>query len=365
MNERLILMTKRLFRELFSRQRPGVRRSSGAFERFTAFGKLQRAGALQDALALMLIACVMAAVLPMQAQWEALPALPEPNGGFICGVAGGRIVVAGGTNWEGGKKNWLKTVHLFDEERRQWSTRADWEVKRAYGVCFQDDRGMLIAGGSDGASPVRCLVSLDGVNQGMTKDNDLPANFVLSAGGRVGKKFYVVGGTDDAANIAGITGTTHVISSSGKAERLADYPGKPFAVAASAVVGEGLFVFGGMNYDEASKAPVNATEAHAFSPAKNSWRKLEPLAVANRGLTAVTLDERHIYLAGGYTDDFTADAVIYDVKADSYRKAKPLPYAAMVALVKHEGFIYCLGGEDKKQSRTDKFYRIPVAELLK
>lgn len=36
----------------------------------------------------------------------------------------------------------------------------------------------------------------------------------------------------------------------------------------------------------------------------------------------------------------------------------------MVGLVKHEGFIYCLGGEDKKQSRTDKCFRIPVDELL-
>lgn len=49
MNEPLILMTKPLFRDLGSRQRPGVRRSSGAVERLTAFGKLQRAGALQDA----------------------------------------------------------------------------------------------------------------------------------------------------------------------------------------------------------------------------------------------------------------------------------------------------------------------------
>jgi hypothetical protein len=53
------------------------------------------------------------------------------------------------------------------------------------------------------------------------------------------------------------------------------------------------------------------------------------------------------------------------VKTDSYREAKPLPYAAMVALVKCEGFVYCIGGEDKMKSRTDKFFRIPVAELLK
>lgn len=298
------------------------------------------------------------------ADWEKLPPLPESNGGFMCGVANGKIAVVGGTNWEGGKKNWLKTVHLFDVKTGQWSTRENWEVKRAYGVSFQDGPVMVIAGGSDGVSPVRYTVMLDDSNLGVTKDQDLPASIVLSAGGRVGKKFYVIGGTDDAANITGVTGSTHVVLS-GKPERLADYPGKPFAVAASAVAGDELFVFGGMNYDAAAKAPANSTEAHAFSPEKNVWRKLKPLAVANRGLTAVPLDDQHIYLAGGYTENFTADAVIYDVKTDSYVKAQSLPYAAMVGLVKLDGFVYCLGGEDKKQSRTDKFFRIPVAELLK
>jgi len=31
--------------------------------------------------------------------------------------------------------------------------------------------------------------------------------------------------------------------------------------------------------------------------------------------------------------------------------------------VKLEGFVYCLGGEDKKQSRTDKVFRIPADAL--
>jgi N-acetylneuraminic acid mutarotase len=110
---------------------------------------------------------------------------------------------------------------------------------------------------------------------------------------------------------------------------------------------------------------VNSAEAYAFSPEKNVWRKLASLTAPTRGLSAVTLDESHIYIAGGYQEDFTADALIYDVKADSYRKALSLPYAAMVGLVKMDGHVYCLGGEDKKQSRTDKFFRIPVVDLLK
>ena len=98
------------------------------------------------------------------------------------------------------------------------------------------------------------------------------------------------------------------------------------------------------------------------------WRKLKPLPFAVRGLTAVALDDGRIYLAGGYKTDpegFTDDALIYDVKSDSYSPARPLPYAAMVGLVALDGFVYCIGGEDKQKHRTDKFFRVRVDELTR
>jgi len=344
----LIPMTKPQFRDLGPRKRPGVRRPSGAIERLTACGKLHRAGAVQNALALMLMASLMIAARPVQAQWEQLPPLPEPNGGFVCGCRDGKIVVMGGTNWTGGKKNWLKKVHAFDPVQKAWHTGAETSETLAYAVVFQHEGSFVTGGGYNGTKNM----DAGGVKHG-----------VLSAGGLVNGAMILTGGTDDPANLAGLSKQTWRL---GKGHvRKADYPGKPFATATSAVVGEELFVFGGMNYDAEAKLPVNTAEAYAFSPEKNVWRKLTPLAAPTRGLTAVTLDESHIYIAGGYRDDFTAEAVIYDVKSGSYRKAIPLPYAAMVGLVKMGEHVYCLGGEDKKQSRTDKFFRIPVADLLK
>ncbi|MFO1486064.1 MAG: hypothetical protein U1F71_22065 [Verrucomicrobiaceae bacterium] len=324
MNERLILMTKRLF-----------------------------------------LSCVMLSTA--HAEWEALPALPEPNGGFMSGVTDGKIVIVGGTNWEGGKKNWLKAVHEFDPKSLKWNKLQDCVSPIAYGLSIQRGVCFSFIGGSDGSTTIRALSDAQGTKTRL-KIDELPGSMVLLAGGHVKDKYILVGGTDDAANLSGVTRGTHALApfhDRWQVSSLADYPGKPFAVAASAVAGQELFVFGGMNYDEATKSPMNSTEAYAFSPEKNAWRKLKPLETPNRGLCAVRLDEQHIYLAGGYTSDFTSDALVYDVKTDNYRKAMPLPYAAMVGLVNLDGFVYCLGGEDKKQSRTDKFFRIPVAELLK
>ena len=290
----------------------------------------------------------LALVSTVQAQWEPLPPLPEPNGGCVCAYRNGKIIVLGGTNWAGGKKNWLKKVHEFDPLQKTWNAAPERSEAVAYAVVFQYDGSFIVRGGYNGEQSA----AVGSLKHG-----------VLAAGGLVNGAMILVGGTNDPSNIAELSQETWRLSKGN--HRKADYPGKPFAVAASAAAGSELFVFGGMNYDAETKLPMNSREAYAFSPEKNAWRKLRPLEGVNRGLTAVALDDGHIYIAGGYRDDFTAEAVIYDVKADSYRKAFSLPYAAMVGLVKLDGFVYCLGGEDKKQSRTDKFFRIPVSALLK
>ena len=254
----------------------------------------------------------------------------------------------GGTNWSGGKKNWLKKVHEFDPVQKTWHAGIERTAPVAYAVVFQQEASFVTSGGYDG---------IKNIDTGRVKHG------VLSAGGQVNGMMILAGGTDDPANLTGLSREVWTLSKSHIQK--ANYPGKPFATAASAVLAKELFVFGGMNYDAETKMPVNSAEAYAFSPERNVWRKLTPLTAPTRGVTAVTLDDGHIYIAGGYRDDFTAEAVIYDVKADIYHKATPLPYAAMVGLVKMGDHIYCLGGEDKKQSRTDKFFRIPVVELLK
>jgi N-acetylneuraminic acid mutarotase len=303
------------------------------------------------------------------AQWEALPSLPEPNGGAFCGPAEGKIVVVGGTNWEGGKKNWLRSVHAFDPASKKWSTLpALRDGPVAYGVTLPQAASFQFLGGSDGVRSLKAVGTVNAAGAKLQEVPELPSSIVLGSGGVVDGSLIIVGGTDDAANVSSVSRLTYSITltdGTWKVRPLSAFPGKAFMSAGSAATNGELLVFGGLNWNENTKTIENTTSAHAFSPAKNAWRVLKSLEVANRGLSAVALDDQRIYLAGGFRDDFTADAVIYDVKTDSYREAKPLPYAAMVALVKCEGFVYCIGGEDKMKSRTDKFFRIPVAELLK
>lgn len=349
MSEPLILMTKQLSEPLRNSavRQPGRTTDSAEFRR----GRVNWTTEVTEGhrglfLGLCASLCALWSI-PAFAQpvWEQLPPLPEPNGGFVCGHQDGKIVLIGGTNWKDGKKHWLSKRHTFDPANKSWNTDPKVDVTVAYAVSMQSERGFSFACGFDG-----------------TKARRIPTG-VLAAGGKVSRYQVIVGGTNDPANISGLCRDVWILSKNDR--RAADYPGKPVATAASTAVGSELFVFGGMNCDSGSKTPLNTDEAYAFTPMRNTWRTLKVLPWRARGLSAVTLDENHIYIAGGYREDFTAEAVIYEVKADSYRKAPSLPYAAMVGLVKMGEHVYCLGGEDKKQSRTDKFFRLPVAELLK
>lgn len=306
------------------------------------------------------------------AEWEALPPLLAPNGGCLAGVHEGRIVVVGGTNWEGGVKNWLKDVHLFDPATLRWSTLKDaLDTPVAYGTEVLMDAPPLgglfggFLGGTDGKQALKTIGTLVENKIRLRPKPDLPAASVLTAGGAIENPgvIVLVGGMDDPGHLAGVTRTTHILEKKA-VRRAADYPGAPFAIAASAAGVDELFIFGGMNYDATTQQPVNTAVAYAYSPAKDAWRPLLPLAKPTRGLAAVLLDKQHIYLAGGYTDDFTAEATIYDMQAGTYKPAPPLPHAAMVKLVRCGEYVYCLGGEDKKQSRTDKCFRVKVRDLL-
>jgi N-acetylneuraminic acid mutarotase len=211
----------------------------------------------------MMIASLIIAARPVQAQWEQLPPLPEPNGGFVCGqlehyleVAGGTkwqmhdLIIAGGTNWEGEKKNWLTTVRAFDTNGKAWRRLEDLEEPAAYALPLQMSDVFGFAGGTSGSQTLKAMVLFDGLKPLRHAMPKLPTTMVLAAGGILANgRLVFAGGTDDAANLAGVTQATHSLAN-GQVTRLADYPGKPFATAASAVVGEELLVFGGMNYDE-------------------------------------------------------------------------------------------------------------------
>lgn len=310
---------------------------------------------------------MMTSILAAANAWEKLPDLPAPNGGFIAGETDGKVVVVGGTNWQSEQKAWLSTVHQFDPVSLTWMTLEPLTEPIAYGIGATIDGAFVVVGGTDGQHPRPGLIRIAKGRVTVSKSGGLTLPAVIGAGGAVNGEIIAVGGADDAANVKGLGRTTTGLDpKSGTIRMLADYPGPGFGVAASAVSRGELFLFAGVKWNAATNGVANFSEAYAFSLRENRWRTVKPYPIAARGVTAVALDDRHIYLAGGYgADAFTDRAFVYDVVADTYRDARVLPYPGQVGLVKCGEYVYCIGGEDRMKHRSAALHRIAISELLK
>ncbi len=301
--------------------------------------------------------------------WQRIASLPEPNAGFACGRVDGKIVVMGGTNWAGGRKNWLKTVHALDLEKLEWSTLAPLPQPLAYPVAGGKGKGMIVAGGTTGEAPFASVILVEKVPAIVQLDTGVSTPSVLCAGGVVGDKLIFVGGTDSATNLEGFRRDAFAWNvRTGEQHPLPPCPGPAFAIGTGVAADDELLVFGGCRFDASSGQVVNLVDAWAFSARRSEWRALSSMPQAVRGLAVVRLDERHFYLGGGCRNDpegFTDAAYVYDLVEDRYTPAPPLPYrAALVGLVLDGEYVYCIAGEPAGQQRTDAVYRINRSELL-
>ncbi len=298
--------------------------------------------------------------------WERLASLPVPNGGFFSGLVHGKIIVAGGTTWKGDTKIWLDRIWAYDPGRNQWQEKGRLPSRVAYPVSAYDGRTVWFASGSSGPRTDQGLWRMDtaGAPKRIAKIDDA---FVYACGGIIGSRLYAVGGTDDQAKVDRVTNTFRAIDlSTGIVSRLANYPESGLTTGTAVVVGESLFVFGGARWDAQRATVQNHSAAYAYSVTQKHWAALPPLPHPVRGVTAVALDARRIYLAGGYRNDeveFVADAYIFDVQTQTYTPATPLPYAGMVSLVVAGDWLYCVGGEDRKRHRSDAVFRIRLSNV--
>ncbi len=99
----------------------------------------------------------------------------------------------------------------------------------------------------------------------------------------------------------------------------------------------------------------------------NVWRRLRPLPQPNRGCSAVALDDRHIYILGGYTASqqeaagkppdfgFSPAVLVYDIAADRYHNATSLPVALMgIDFFVMGDALLGAGGEDRLRGRSPR-----------
>lgn len=311
---------------------------------------------------LLLLCPLFTASLAYAQGWESLLPLPEPNGGFICGTMNGGIVIGGGTNWVDGSKLWLDKVWFFDAATKQWSAKGKLPHPLGYAVCAEWRGNLVVAGGFDGATASNKVWLLNSAFEWKLVGH-LKVAVSLAAGGVCGDDLIVTGGTPDPAKLDALVATTQRLNLVEGSVCLVTSPSEVGSgTVASAVSATHLLLFGGARFS-AETAVANLNLAWSYDGLKASWRKLPDYPISVRACDAVALDDHHFYIAGGYTDDFTAKAWVFDSNTLTYTPSVPLPMPNCTKLVRCGDYIYALGGEPAKKVRSDKAWRIRLRDL--
>lgn len=305
--------------------------------------------------------------------WTDRQAMPTPVAGGTVAVLNGQLVYAGGTSWKDGVKHWLRDVVLYDPAQSRWTNGPTLPAALAYGAALRWEDGLEVLGGSDGEKTRLDSWRLSKTNGVWQRTGSAPAGTLFGRAEAIGQRAYLFGGCADVADLTKCTDAVHVRDTNGQWKQISTLPQGAVAMPAAAKAGGRVYLFGGCSMKTAG-ALVNRDDAYVFDTGTRKWTRLKPLPKANRGMTALRLDDRHILLAGGYTATlaeaagqpgdfgFTAEVWIYDIQTDSYTAATPLPFAsAGVELLSQGQTVYALGGEQRMKDRSNRLLAAPLA----
>ena len=190
----------------------------------------------------------------------------------------------------------------------------------------------------------------------------------------MGASVFILGGCPDVADLAACSDSVWRRDDGGPWRRVSSLPGGPLALTAIAVVRGRIYVFGGCSMPPGG-ALVNRSAAYSFDPQTNAWATLRALPNANRGASAVAIDDRSILIFGGYTASpqeaagktatfgFSADVLLYEIAADSYKPATPMPLPVLgVEFVMNSRTLYGAGGEDRMRGRSARLMEGRIGE---
>lgn len=229
--------------------------------------------------------------------WRRLANIPDTSGfaGSFAGIAGGRLIVAGGANfpdrppWEGGRKEWHDRVFVLDEADGDWRPLGRLPRPLGYGGSVTTPTGVAFIGGSDAEAhhAESFELRLEGDRLVVVPLPPLPRPLANHAAALVGHTIYAVGGSGSPAATEASAAVWRLdLDQPELGWQVVDpVPGPGRILPAVGVAGDRLVVAGGaaLSADEAGK-PVRSwlRDAHALRPGA-AW---EPLADLPRAAVA-------------------------------------------------------------------------------
>jgi N-acetylneuraminic acid mutarotase len=294
-------------------------------------------------------------------KWTKSTPFPEPRAGYAAGALNGKLVVAGGTFWDGAKGNWISkrftaSTHAFDPSTQAWEKLPDAPISFGYGASAVAGAKLFLMGGYTGNAVNRKIFTLE-YRQGRyawSPFGEMPTDRVFAEGVGVGNFVYLLGGatrfepTDKAGSCCTsktATNSLMVLDTARTANgwrQLPPYPGARRWGFSAGTDGKAIWMFGGTFQANISDPVIRFNEVLRYQIAESKWEVLRPLPESAAGAPGAPL--------------FLGDRVLLigarkvwqlDLKTLEYSELSPLPEVAFVTtFVWLDNRIIGAGGEN-------------------
>jgi N-acetylneuraminic acid mutarotase len=249
--------------------------------------------------------------------WEVLPSMQTPRNGLGCAAVGEDVYAIAGFGFA--SDPFRKDLEVLSDGT--WTTKSNMSTARDYFVTAPRSDGSFVVIGGFSKGMVDALLRYDPTSDGWDSVGSV-SNRVSLAGGTIsGDRAVITGGSynwDDP-----VADTEIVDLTTGDSTPATPAP-DPFVYAASATIGDKLYVVGGST----NVFKLGTMDAlRVYDATTDAWTTLAPLpGGAIDGHAMVALHD-HLFVIGGYAGSATTLSTVwrYDVATDVWEEADPLP----------------------------------------
>ena len=242
---------------------------------------------------------------PKLTTWQSLTPPPLPRAGTPVTAIDGALVVAGGTYWQDNVKHFASRVDRYDPATDSWSSLPSLPgglgdaPAVVLGGCVR-----IFGGGTTGPGGTTTWV----LNAGRWSEDvamRLPAPRRSAVAAVVGERVFLLGGlSGSGTEYATATSTVWSAGVEGGWTECAPIPGPARFNAAVGAVGGKILLAGGCTPE--GTGVRNLDDVLAYDPAANRWSTLGRLPFALRAAFGVADGDRLLVL-GGYSDHFLTE----------------------------------------------------------
>ncbi len=265
-------------------------------------------------------------------EWSKLPSIPDKIGfaGSFAGVAGGALIVAGGANfpdggapWTGSIKAWTDQIFVLDNPKATWKTLGKLPQKLGYGVSINYKDALIIIGGSNEHGHHADVFMLDYKNGEIEIANlpKLPKPIANTCGVLLGDVIYVMGGisSSDAKTTETNFWSLDLASPKKEWKILEPWPGVGRMLSVAGAQNGVIYLFSGVELVDGQRKYLS--DAYSYSP-KNGWNKIAnlPSSVAAAPTPAFALGEKQLVIFGGDDGVEAPNATILKEKHPGFSK---------------------------------------------